>query len=235
MYATLDLAKEVAIRVHSGQFDKSGEPYIEHPFRVMCMCKTDDERIVAVLHDVVEDGAETIESITSMFRPDIGAAINLLAHRKGDSYVKYVHKIRVAAGLALIVKRFDIIDNLNFHRMMKLDSNTRKRLLVKYYRGMRVLSNKEYTNRIMQNIVLQCVYKYGWSEDPVHLSHVGMIHDILNGKKHVNIWGKKEKLTYREKYPTYMEMQEGARKEWDEFIISELVRTANEIIEKEPK
>jgi len=51
----LDRAKAIATSAHEGQVDKAGKPYIEHPIRVMNMSKTMDEKIVGVLHDVVED------------------------------------------------------------------------------------------------------------------------------------------------------------------------------------
>ena len=52
--ATLERAIQIAVKAHSGQTDKSGEPYILHPFRVMFAVPDTDARIVAVLHDVVE-------------------------------------------------------------------------------------------------------------------------------------------------------------------------------------
>ena len=51
----LDRAIEIAVQAHSGQLDKGGAPYILHPLRVMLRMATEEERIVAVLHDVVED------------------------------------------------------------------------------------------------------------------------------------------------------------------------------------
>ena len=53
----LERAIEIAMDAHRGQLDKGGSPYILHPLRVMLAMKTNEERAVAVLHDVVEDGA----------------------------------------------------------------------------------------------------------------------------------------------------------------------------------
>jgi len=53
--STLQRAIEISVEAHKGQTDKSGAPYIMHPLRVMLSLKTEDERIVGVLHDVVED------------------------------------------------------------------------------------------------------------------------------------------------------------------------------------
>lgn len=48
----------LASEAHQHQKDKLGEPYILHPIRVMMRCDTDEERIVAILHDVLEDTAD---------------------------------------------------------------------------------------------------------------------------------------------------------------------------------
>ena len=51
----LEKAIKIAVEAHTGQLDKGGNPYILHPLRVMLSLKTEEERIVGVLHDVVED------------------------------------------------------------------------------------------------------------------------------------------------------------------------------------
>ena len=60
----LNLAIELAISAHNGQFDThNGRPYIEHPFRVMNAGHTLQEKIVGVLHDVVEDSDMTLTQL----------------------------------------------------------------------------------------------------------------------------------------------------------------------------
>ena len=51
----LEKAIQIAVEAHTGQVDKGGNPYILHPLRVMLSLNTEEERIVGVLHDVVED------------------------------------------------------------------------------------------------------------------------------------------------------------------------------------
>lgn len=51
----LERAIEIAVSVHKGVLDKGGNPYILHPLRVMMSLQTTDEKLVGVLHDVVED------------------------------------------------------------------------------------------------------------------------------------------------------------------------------------
>lgn len=55
LMSTLQRAIEIAVEAHKGQKDKAGMPYILHPFRLMFQMKTDNEKMAAVLHDVVED------------------------------------------------------------------------------------------------------------------------------------------------------------------------------------
>src|SRR6056297_3333643 len=53
--STLERAIEIAAAGHAGQTDKAGQPYILHPLRVMLSVSSDEERMAAVLHDVLED------------------------------------------------------------------------------------------------------------------------------------------------------------------------------------
>lgn len=50
----LEKALEIALKAHRGQVDKGGKPYILHPLAVMMRMETEEEQIVALLHDVVE-------------------------------------------------------------------------------------------------------------------------------------------------------------------------------------
>ena len=60
---SLEEAISLAVEAHRGQRDKAGQPYILHPIRVMMRCRTEAERIAAVLHDVVEDTEWTLERL----------------------------------------------------------------------------------------------------------------------------------------------------------------------------
>ena len=61
--STLDRAIEIATEAHKGQLDKEGRDYIGLSFRVMEMGKTEEEKIVGVLHDVIEDTDWTFEKL----------------------------------------------------------------------------------------------------------------------------------------------------------------------------
>jgi (p)ppGpp synthase/HD superfamily hydrolase len=104
----LDDAIALAAEVHRGVLDKSGQPYILHPLRVMFRCETEAERIVAVLHDVVEDTGRTFDDLRSLgYTDDVLAALDCVTKREGEAYEQFVDR---AAGnpVAAKVKIADI-------------------------------------------------------------------------------------------------------------------------------
>ena len=75
--ATLERAIEIARNAHDGQFDKASMDYINHPLRVMEKGLTENEKIVGVLHDVVEDSDWTFEILKGEgFSDDVIDALN---------------------------------------------------------------------------------------------------------------------------------------------------------------
>jgi len=90
----LEQAISIASLAHAGQLDKGGEPYILHPLRVMMKLKDRKQRIVAVLHDVIED-----TDITDQDLLDYGLGHELVNHiltltrRKDENYDEYVNRI----------------------------------------------------------------------------------------------------------------------------------------------
>lgn len=115
----LSTAIILATKAHDRQVDKLGQPYILHSLRVMQAMETEEERIVAVLHDVVEDTPLTIDDLYSYSLPQhLGAAIDALTRREGEPYLPdYI--TRVAANpLARKVKLADLADNLSPSRFV---------------------------------------------------------------------------------------------------------------------
>jgi (p)ppGpp synthase/HD superfamily hydrolase len=112
----LDRALEIAVRAHAGQKDKAGEPYILHPLRLMLGMATEEERIVAVLHDVIEDSAVTLDDLKRAgFRARVLAAVDCLTRRDGETYDDYVTRAGSRA-LARRVKLADLKDNMRMRR-----------------------------------------------------------------------------------------------------------------------
>jgi (p)ppGpp synthase/HD superfamily hydrolase len=114
---TLEDAIALAVEAHRGQSDKSGQPYILHPLRVMFRCQTDAQRIVAVLHDVVEDTGRTFDDLRKLGYPeDILAALDCVTKREGEPYEAFVERA-AANPVARVVKIADIEDNLDLRRL----------------------------------------------------------------------------------------------------------------------
>ena len=84
--ATLERALEIAAEAHRGQLDRTGEPYLLHPIRVMLRVRDESERLVALLHDVVEDNeAWTLDRLRAEGFPDeVVEAVDRLTRRRAS-------------------------------------------------------------------------------------------------------------------------------------------------------
>lgn len=125
-------AFEIAKSAHWGQKDREGEDYILHPLRVSKRGKNENERIVGLLHDVVEDTDVTLEHLAGAgFPKEIINAIEALTKEEGEVYSDYLDRVKTNE-LAKAVKLYDIEDNSDPERLNKLDEETRERLNKKY-------------------------------------------------------------------------------------------------------
>ena len=115
--STLERAIEIAAAAHSGQVDKAGQPYILHPIRVMLRVSSDFERISAILHDVVEDTAVTLEQLVREgFPPEVISAVQALTKEPGESRLQAA--ARAAANpVARVVKLADNAENMDLRRI----------------------------------------------------------------------------------------------------------------------
>lgn len=128
----LEKAIEIALKAHAGQTDKAGEPYILHPLRVMGMMATEHERVVAVLHDVLEDSDILYGELFDEGVPiELLDALDALTKRKGEDYRTYIDRVALNP-LAVKVKLADIADNLMADRVSRIPASDADRLFVKY-------------------------------------------------------------------------------------------------------
>jgi (p)ppGpp synthase/HD superfamily hydrolase len=129
----LERALEIAAEAHRGQLDKAGEPYLLHPIRVMLRVRSDQERIAALLHDVVEDSSDwSLERLRAEGFPEaVVEAVDRLTRRPGEPYETLIER---AAGspLARAVKLADLEDNMSLSRLA--DSGERDRERIDRYR-----------------------------------------------------------------------------------------------------
>lgn len=110
---SLDDAILLAVEAHRGRKDKAGRSYILHVLRVMLMLEPDEERIVAVLHDVVEESDVSLDRLRALgYSERVVKAIDFLTWRKDqESYEGYIGRLKVDP-LAVSVKRADLVDHL---------------------------------------------------------------------------------------------------------------------------
>ena len=113
----LEQAISIASLAHEGQLDKAGEPYILHPLRVMMKLKDEKQRIVAVLHDVIEDtGVTDMNLIIQGLEIDLINVILTLTRNKNESYDEYIDRISKDE-FAIQVKLADLEDNMDMSRL----------------------------------------------------------------------------------------------------------------------
>lgn len=138
-----EAADAVAEWAHAGQVDKAGRDYVEHPRRV---ARRVAERlggdhpavIVALLHDVVEDGDVAEDELHQRFGDDITQAVLAISRTPGEDPDAYYARV-AADPLALQVKQSDLDDNTDPERVAQLDEPTRERLAAKYAHARAVL------------------------------------------------------------------------------------------------
>jgi (p)ppGpp synthase/HD superfamily hydrolase len=89
----LEKAVSIAVEAHRGQRDRTGAPYILHPMRVMAGVDSDIEKMVAILHDVVEDTDWTFEKLAQQGFPDeVIEALKCVTKREGEEYEDFVKR-----------------------------------------------------------------------------------------------------------------------------------------------
>ncbi|NQS71855.1 MAG: guanosine-3',5'-bis(diphosphate) 3'-pyrophosphohydrolase [Desulfobulbaceae bacterium] len=115
--ATLERAIVIAAQAHLGQTDKGGDPYILHPLRVMLRMHSEEERITAVLHDVVEDSQWTLAALRAEgFSPVILQALEALTKKPKEDRLSAARRA-AANTLARAVKLADNTENLDLSRI----------------------------------------------------------------------------------------------------------------------
>jgi (p)ppGpp synthase/HD superfamily hydrolase len=142
--STLERAIEIAVAAHKGQKDLAGAPYILHPLRLMLGLSSEAERIVAVLHDVVEDcegwsfermsaegfSDEIVEALRSVTKTEAEDAALRAARDEDGKYAAYeAFVLRAAANpIGRRVKMADLMDNSDTSRITSMKPRDHARL-----------------------------------------------------------------------------------------------------------
>lgn len=120
-------AYKIAKKAHLGQVDKAGEDYIKHPEKVASFVKTDEEKAVAYLHDIIEDTELTLEDLSEYgFSKEVIEAVNIITKKRGEDYQSYLNSVKNNK-LARAVKLADLRHNSDLTRLTKVTEKDIKR------------------------------------------------------------------------------------------------------------
>jgi (p)ppGpp synthase/HD superfamily hydrolase len=126
--ATLERAIAIAVEAHTGQQDKSGQPYILHPLRVMMRVESEEGKIIAVLHDVVEDTDWSQDRLRAEgFSDRVLQGIEAVTKREGETYPDFIERAAVDRVFAE-VKLADLEDNLDVRRLGSVSERDAQRI-----------------------------------------------------------------------------------------------------------
>ena len=130
----------IAYEAHNNQTDKSGVPYIYHPIHVAEQMDTENECIIALLHDVVEDTNVTFKQLEEVFSKEIIDILKLLTREENIEYDEYIKRIKNNS-IACKVKIADLTHNLDKTRLdfvtevdVKRNEKYKKALQILYYK-----------------------------------------------------------------------------------------------------
>ena len=134
----LEKAALICVTKHQGQRDKAGAAYFQHPMRVAMNCEKDEEKIVALLHDTIEDTDVTPEWLKQQgFSDEIVEAILSVTRNPGEDYQEFVARAKKNP-IGRIVKIHDLEDNLNVLRLSEISPDMAERL-TKYLKALEFL------------------------------------------------------------------------------------------------
>ena len=132
-------ALKLCFEAHKEQKDKSGMPYVFHPFHLAEQMTDEATTVVALLHDVVEDTDTTFEDLEKQgFGEEIISALKLLTHNDDTPYMDYVAEIKNNK-IATAVKLADLKHNSDLSRLDTVDEKALKRK-EKYEKAIKILT-----------------------------------------------------------------------------------------------
>ena len=135
----LELALSIATEAHKGQFDKAGVDYVEHLIYVASQVDTEEEKAVALLHDVIEDSPFTAEELLlAGLSETVVTAVQVLSKKKRQDYQTYLENVK-SNSLARAVKLADLKHNSDLSRLETITDKDLERL-EKYKKAIDYLS-----------------------------------------------------------------------------------------------
>jgi broad specificity phosphatase PhoE len=128
-----DKALEFATKAHGDDKRRDGKPYITHPVAVAKLLDDALDKVVALLHDTIEDTDVTRDDIDSIFGENVAKTVEVLTHKKGEDYFEYINRIKHHP-MATRVKIADLTHNLQ--------DNAREDQVRKYQKALMILKEK---------------------------------------------------------------------------------------------
>lgn len=134
------LAMKICFKAHAHQLDKSGLPYVFHPFHIAEQMKDEDTTIVALLHDVVEDSDITLDDLKKYgFSEDVISAVAAMTHSQNIDYMDYIAQVKKNP-IAAAVKLEDLRHNSDLTRLEEVTAKDIQRN-EKYKKAMELLES----------------------------------------------------------------------------------------------
>ncbi|MDF3335301.1 hypothetical protein [Lacticaseibacillus rhamnosus] len=137
----IELADNIAVEGHYHQKDKGGNPYIDHVRNVANAVSGTDAKVVALLHDILEDTEMTEFNLIERGIPrSLVNIVIILTRKKTETYFEYIARIDQSdCEIAKLVKIADLTDNLNLRRI-KNAADRKKSLVQRYQKALRILN-----------------------------------------------------------------------------------------------
>jgi len=125
----VEKALQMAIKAHTGQVDKAGQPYINHPVYLALQMRDATEQATALLHDVLEDSNMfTFEDIETACGSDVADAVLCLTHKEHENYFDYIKRVKTNS-VSTFVKIADLHHNMDLSRISNPTEKDKQRVL----------------------------------------------------------------------------------------------------------
>lgn len=140
MKALIQRALIDIMHFHKGQKDKAGQDYILHPIYVALQQENDEAKVIALLHDVLEDTCCTKEYLVVAYGKKIADSVEILTKKSDETYFDYIERIKTSNNRNCIaVKLADLEHNLRFDRIKTPTEQDYSRL-IRYTKAQMILS-----------------------------------------------------------------------------------------------
>ena len=155
-------AMRIAFDAHKDQVDKTGLPYIFHPFHIAEQMTDEISVCVALLHDVAEDSPVTFNDLaTQGISLAVIETLKLLTHENSVPYTDYIKGIKESGNQwAVDVKLADLRHNSDISRLDCVDEKAISRIR-KYQEAIDMLK-RHWCCKSNENIYIEKENGTGW-------------------------------------------------------------------------